>query len=228
MNAPETLFLPAEQPLALKPGARPSRRRARFFKWLRRMHAWIGLWGAALGLLFGVSGFLLNHRAVMKIPAGHNAETEVQLALEAAPASPDALSRQLAVRFGYRPEQARGRSEAAREVVWNGQTVRQPERWSVALDAPDRYVRGEYYVGNRFVSVKHYQANVFSLLNRLHMSSSSNAAWVLLADTLAGGLIFLVLSGTLLWTRLHGLKLAAAALVFGGLSAAVCCATAAM
>jgi len=25
--------------------------------------------GAALGLLFGISGILLNHRAVMKIPA---------------------------------------------------------------------------------------------------------------------------------------------------------------
>ncbi|MDB5932854.1 MAG: peptidase [Massilia sp.] len=44
-------------------------RRATFLKWLRKMHGWIGLWGATLGLLFGSSGILLNHRAVLKIPA---------------------------------------------------------------------------------------------------------------------------------------------------------------
>ena len=37
-------------------------RRATFVKWLRKVHGWIGLWGAALGLLFGTTGFLLNHR----------------------------------------------------------------------------------------------------------------------------------------------------------------------
>ena len=46
-------------------------RRAAFLKWLRVSHAWLGLWGAVLGLLFGVSGVLLNHRNVMKLPAGH-------------------------------------------------------------------------------------------------------------------------------------------------------------
>jgi len=45
------------------------RKRIHWLKWLRRIHAWVGLWGAAMGLLFGVSGILLNHRAVMKIPA---------------------------------------------------------------------------------------------------------------------------------------------------------------
>ena len=37
-------------------------RRATFLKWLRKMHGWIGLWGAALGLLFGVSGILLQRK----------------------------------------------------------------------------------------------------------------------------------------------------------------------
>jgi hypothetical protein len=41
--------------------------------------------------------------------------------------------------------------------------------------------------------------------------------WVLLADTLAGGLIVLSLTGILLWTRLHGGRLAAAGLGFGSL-----------
>ena len=37
-------------------------RRATFIKWLRKVHGWVGLWGAVLGLLFGTTGFLLNHR----------------------------------------------------------------------------------------------------------------------------------------------------------------------
>ena len=35
--------------------------------WIARLHGWIGLWGAVLGLVFGVSGFVLNHRAVLKL-----------------------------------------------------------------------------------------------------------------------------------------------------------------
>ena len=50
-------------------------------RWLRKMHGWIGLWGATLGLLFGTSGILLNHRAVMKIPAVQAQESTVQLPL---------------------------------------------------------------------------------------------------------------------------------------------------
>src|SRR4051812_47553362 len=46
----------------------PKSRRGIFLKWLRKTHGWIGLWVAALGLLFGVTGFLQNHRAIMKIP----------------------------------------------------------------------------------------------------------------------------------------------------------------
>lgn len=45
------------------------RRRAGFIVWLRRAHGWIGLWGATLGLLFGSTGILLNHRALLRIPA---------------------------------------------------------------------------------------------------------------------------------------------------------------
>lgn len=201
--------------------AHPRSRRSQILKWLRRTHAWVGLWGAALGLLFGVTGLLLNHRAVMKIPAGKNVEQEAQFPLAAPPASPEALAQLLATHFGYPPERARGRREAPRTVAWNGSTLTQPERWTVSLDAPDRFARGEYWLGNQNVAVKLYDANLFSTLNRLHMSSHHHPAWILLADTLAGGLIFLSLSGLLLWTRLGGPRLLAAGLGLGGLTAVV-------
>ena len=42
------------------------------------------------------------------------------------------------------------------------------------------------------------------------MASGMGVAWILLADTIAGSLIILALSGILLWTRLHGPRLLAA------------------
>ena len=50
-------------------------------RWLRKTHGWIGLWGAVLGLLFGSTGFLLNHRAVMKVSAAEYEKSEIELAL---------------------------------------------------------------------------------------------------------------------------------------------------
>ena len=45
--------------------ASKSVRRIAAIRWLRKAHGWIGLWGAALGLLFGVSGIVMNHRAML-------------------------------------------------------------------------------------------------------------------------------------------------------------------
>lgn len=99
---------------------------------------------------------------------------------------------------------------------------------NIAFDAPERYARGEYWVGNRTVAVKLFEADALSTLKRLHMGSSNDSAWILLADALAGGLIFLALSGSLLWTRLSGPKLAGAALLLGGLGSAAWAALAGM
>ena len=46
-------------------------------------------------------------------------------------------------------------------------------------------------------------------------------AWILLADTIAGSFIILSLTGILLWTRLHGPRLLAAALGLGSLTLAI-------
>ena len=60
-----------------------------------------------------------------------------------------------------------------------------------------------------------------SSLNRLHMASGMGVAWILLADTIAGSFIILSLTGILLWTRLHGPRLLAAALGLGSLTFAI-------
>ena len=71
---------------------------ASFLIWLRKFHAWVGLSGAAFGLLFGITGFLQNHRAVMKIEAGRIEERKVTVDLGEAPATVEALAQALYAR----------------------------------------------------------------------------------------------------------------------------------
>src|SRR5215468_11946739 len=61
-------------------GMRVNRRLA-FVRWVLRKHGWFGLWGALLGLMTGVSGVWLNHRAVMKLslPDQQQSNTQVRL-----------------------------------------------------------------------------------------------------------------------------------------------------
>lgn len=196
--------------------------RGAFLKWLRRTHAWIGLWGAALGLLFGSSGILLNHREVMKIPAAKMAQKEIQLSLpEPRPTDPKAMAIWIGQTLELDTDRARIRRETGKTVTWNDIRLQQPPLWQITLRNPKRMMQAEYWEGNAYVSVKQSEGNLFSMLTNLHKGSGMGVGWVLLADTLAGGLILLSLTGTLLWTRLHGNRLAAIGLAFGSLSMAV-------
>jgi len=188
-------------------------KRIQWLKWLRRTHAWVGLWGAALGLLFGISGILLNHRMVMKIPAVKMEQSQIELALPTPlPADAKALALWLQAQLSIDREPNKISAEPAKTVTWSGQNIQQPGQWRVDFQSPQQSVSAEYWVGNTYVSVKRQDANAFAFITRLHKGVGMGTAWVLLADTLAGGLVFLSLTGLLLWTKLHGSRLAMAGL----------------
>src|SRR6266850_2721115 len=65
----------------------------RMHRLMRQLHLWIGAWGAIAAILFGVSGFMQNHRAVLKLPQGESTEVaKVELAVpNAARANREAL-----------------------------------------------------------------------------------------------------------------------------------------
>ncbi len=197
-------------------------KRFQWLKWLRRIHAWVGLWGAALGLLFGVSGILLNHRTVMKIPAVQMEQSQLELALPApAPADVNALAKWLQAQLSIDREPGKISTDPAKAVTWAGQNFQQPSQWRVDFHSPQQSITAEYWVGNTYVSIKRQDANVFAFITRLHKGVGMGTAWVLLADTLAGGLVFLSLTGLLLWTKLHGSRLTMAGLGLSSFGLAV-------
>ena len=188
-------------------------RRVHLLGWLRRTHGWFGLWGAVLGLLFGVSGVLLNHRNILKIPAAASQETTVQLAVpQPAPATSADWVNWLQQEVAPGRPPGRVRVEPAQPVAWGERSVTQPERWQVTFAAPNSSVQAEYWVGNGFVSVKHSEHNGWAMLNNLHKGTGMGVGWILLADTLAGSIIVLSITGTLLWTQLNRRRLVGVAL----------------
>jgi hypothetical protein len=193
-------FRSPRAPLPVQPPPAPSRR-AIAIKWLRKMHGWIGLWGAVLGLLFGSTGILLNHRTVLRIPAVQTQETTVQIPLPSpAPASPQALAAWLKSSLKLEPDPARVKAEAARPVAWGDRNVIQPARWSASFSSPSGGVQAEYWVGNSYVTLKRSENNVFATMTNLHKGIGMGVGWILLVDTLAGSIILLSLSGVVLWT----------------------------
>lgn len=198
-------------------------RRAIFLTWLRRTHLYVGLWGAILGLLFGATGILLNHRAILKIPVEKAVQRTLQLPLPAPGfTTPQQMSAWLQVELAFTPQQVtKLEAQPARHVVWADREVLQPERWSIGMQSPQRGISAEYFVGNRFVRVDRLDATPIGTLTRLHMSTGASAFWVLLSDTIAGSFIVLSITGLLLWTQLHTVRTAAAMTGVGALVAAL-------
>lgn len=196
-------------------------RRAVFLTWLRRIHLYVGLWGAVLGLLFGATGILLNHRSIMKIPVEKVVQRTAQLPLPAQTLiSPEQMSAWLQKELRFAPEQVtQAKSQPATKIVWADQDLIQPERWTVSMQSPQRGVIAEYVVGNRFVKLDHVDATPLGTLTRLHMSIGVGAFWVLLSDTIAGGLVLLSITGLLLWTQLHTVRTAAVLTSLGAMLA---------
>jgi hypothetical protein len=191
----------------------PRWRRASLLKWLRQVHGWIGLWGAALGLLFGTTGILLNHRAVLKIPAAQTQESTVQLTLpKSIPDNAQALASWLQHELHIAQPASRVREEPAKTVAWGEQSQQQPARWSVAFTSASSNLQAEYWLGNHFVSVKRSDNNLFASLNNLHKGNGASIAWILLADTLAGSIIVLSLTGVVLWAMLNRRRMLGAAI----------------
>jgi hypothetical protein len=197
----------APTPTLLPASAAPRARRGVFLKWLRKTHGWLGLWGAVLGLLFGVTGILQNHRAVLKIPTPPPTVSSIRLHLTpAAAASPEALAAWLQSELKLDSPARRVNRAPAQPVAWGDITVKQPERWTVNFSTPTDVVEAEYWLDSGIASVRRRQSGVLATIENLHRANGVGVAWVLLSDSIAGCLILLSITGVLIWTELNKRK----------------------
>jgi len=190
-------------------------RRARFMATLRRLHGWLGLWGAVIGFMLGGTGILMSHRAILKLPVSKGEQSSVQFKLASPPADPQALALEVAREFGYEGREPRIKVEKSREASFNGVAVRQPERWELNFTHPQRQAKVEYIAGNGYVKIEKYDATALGTLMRLHQSTGVSAFWVLLMDSVALSLMALALTGTILWTQMRGSRIAFAGMLLG-------------
>ncbi len=188
-------------------------RRLAFVRWVRRTHGWFGLWGAILGLLMGFSGIWLNHRNVLKLELPGQQQINGQLELpDPRPTTIDALSAWLLQTLKLDGPANNMRVDRARPVAWTERAAEggaerggerrplmQPERWTLNFGGPNKIIQAEYWVGNKSVGVRTTENGFVATLTNLHKGVGMPVPWILLIDTLAGSLIFLSISGAILW-----------------------------
>ena len=185
-------------------------RRLTFVRWVRKTHGWFGLWGALLGLMMGTSGVWLNHRAQLKLELPAQKTMNAQLALpDPTPHSSAEMAAWLQEALKLDRPANNVRVERGRPVPWMEKggmekggpekPLMQPERWMFAFGGPNHLVQVEYWVGNKSASVRTTENGFFATLTNLHKGVGMPIPWILLIDTLAGSLIFLSLSGLILW-----------------------------
>lgn len=188
----------------------PSPRRARILRKLRNIHGWLGLWGAAMGLCFGFTGILMNHRNILKLPVTLMEKSTVQLLVPAAAQlSPDAMAQWLQAEHAA-PALLPVRIKALppETVMFDGRALALPARWTLSFHEPKRQFTAEYWQGAGMVQLEKQDSGVLGTLTRLHKGYGVDVLWVLLVDSFAGALILLALSGLVLWSKLETPRLA--------------------
>ncbi|MBI1359714.1 MAG: hypothetical protein GC155_05450 [Alphaproteobacteria bacterium] len=220
------LFVPA----ALNRGA--------FITWLKRVHAWTGFWGALMFLVLGISGFLLDHRGQMKIDTGEPREV-MSVVLPVDPGSITSQAdlgkwAQAQFHLSMEPRAPRGgpggpRGEAGREggaqrgerARFMGREVQQAEVWRQQFSGPNGALSVEYTPGANTVKATRSEQNLAGVIKNLHKGVGLSWPWVLFLDSMAGALTGMALTGALLWSRLHGPRLAAIGIVLASLGLAL-------
>lgn len=191
-------------------------------KWLKRAHAWLGLWGAVFGLLFGVTGILMNHRSVMKIPGPASMVDQATVQIDSkdwAEPGDFVTWAQKFLRVEKSPSQLRVRDPET--IRFEGIEFKPAPQWSVLFSAPGKSVRATHNVGSNEVDLRKTEHNMWSMFIRIHKADGLSVAWILIADTIAGCFIILSLTGLLFWSRLHGPRLAGALVIIGSTSIGV-------
>jgi hypothetical protein len=170
---------------------------------IRQLHLWIGAWGAIAAILFGISGFMQNHRGVMKLPQGDSTEiSKVELEVpEASRGSRDVMrdwlrdTQHIEVEIQRAPPKRGG-----------GEGDRGKSRWNFAGGNARIQTQVEYVEGASSLTVRKTEKSPLAILESLHKGVGGGIAWILLGDSFAVAMVALGLSGLIMWARGRSLR----------------------
>ena len=200
--------------------------RGRAIRWLKRVHAWTGFWGAILFLMLGISGILLNHRDTLKIETGEPVEVSaMNIAVPVGSIRDETAlgawaKKEFNLKSEARPpkgERAKGKGGKAKPdaKIFLGKERPEAEKWELNFNHPNGRLTVEHMNGSGSVAVKQSSQNFLGFMKSLHKGNGVGVAWILFMDSIAGALIAMAITGFLLWSRLHGGRLLAGALLMG-------------
>lgn len=167
---------------------------------VRQLHLWIGAWGAIAAILFGISGFMQNHRGIMKLPQGDTTEvSSVELEVpESARQTREEMRAWLHDVQHIDVEIQRGRGGAP---VGGPSGGGGPKRWMFNGGNARILTQVEYVEGAPTATVRKSENSPLAILSRLHKGVGGGIPWILLTDSFAVAMVLLGISGIILWAR---------------------------
>lgn len=172
------------------------RRSATTYRWVRKLHLWIGAWGALAAILYGITGLVMNHRfGDGAWPQGESSEAG-RSALQV-PAEAQATAEQLSLWL----LEARQLNATNIRKGGKGAGRNQPEKWNLSGGTAGNSWSVEYVPGSHSAELKQSKHSPLAAFNRLHKGVGGGAWWILLADSFAIGMLLLGLSGMWMWAR---------------------------
>lgn len=191
----------------------------KIIRWLKHFHAWFGIAGAVAGIIFAWSGFVLNHRTDFRL----GAEVVTVESTIPAPASRSFadgddfglyVKEQLELVGQPRaPGMGGGMGGGAATAVPGGPAIESPNRFAAQFTAASDAVAATYTAGDDTIAIARQDRPLQRALNRMHLGQAPNIGWQIIMDAFSGALIFLCISGVLIWTRLDGSRMLGAGLI---------------
>jgi hypothetical protein len=186
---------------------------------VRQLHLWIGAWGAIAAILFGISGFMQNHRGIMKLPQGDTTEiSSVEMEVpESARQTREEMRAWLhdVQHIDVEIQRARGGgpsaggrgAEGGRRGGDSGPggggagPGGSGKRWMFNGGNARILTQVEYVEGASTATVRKSENSPLAILSRLHKGVGGGVPWILLTDSFAVAMVLLGISGIILWAR---------------------------
>lgn len=204
-------------------------RKSVWMDWLRKIHAWLGIWGAVACLIFGVSTIALLHPELF--PASRPVETLGALpAPEAGIASHDELADYVAGQMGFisapilgevrrrgggmgaatvgdEMPPAMGAGAQAPAMGMGGGRIQRKPTYLATFSTVSRNVTATYVEGNASIEIKTTRRGLLQTMNFLHLGRGADTGWTLLGDIFSASIILMALTGFFLWNVFAGSRL---------------------